>query len=123
MDHGVVFSFDEFNGAYPELHATDTQAEHAFNLATQLVDNTDSSILTCVCDRKQLLYLATAHVLFLMNRGAGNTGKLTSASEGSVSVGFSAGSYGDDFWGQTQYGLLFWQMTSIYRKGFYVGCV
>lgn len=58
-----------------------------------------------------------------MKRGAGNVGTLTSAHEGSVGVGYNTSSIdklGAGWFGQTQYGLLFWQLIAKYLSGFYV---
>ena len=67
MSGSVVFDFDEFNSFYPELNATSAKANMAFNLACLILNNTPCSIVECVEKRKMLLYLLTAHVLFLQN--------------------------------------------------------
>lgn len=117
----VAFNFDEFNGLYPELNATQQKAVLCFDLACQILSNTPCSLVGCVEKRKMLLYLLTAHVLFLQNRGGGAVGSISNAHEGSVSVGYaSLGQLGQNYFGQTQYGLLFWQLVKKYMSGFYV---
>ena len=121
MGGSVVFDYMEFNELYPELNANQNQAEWAFNMATLILNNTPNSVICCLCERKQLLYLLAAHILFLKNRGIGNVGKVNSASEGSVSVGYGGlGKLGESYFGQSQYGVLFWQAVSPYLSGFYV---
>jgi len=121
MSGSVVFVWDEFNSFYPELNATENKALLAFNQACLMLNNTSRSIITCVEDRKTLLYLLTAHILFLQNRGAGNVGSLSNAHEGSTSIGFSSmGKLNQSYFGQTQYGLLFCQLVGKYLSGFYV---
>ena len=121
MIEGVVFNFQEFNQSYPELNATSITAGWAFEMACLLLNNTPNSIVCCECKRKDLLYLLTAHILFLKNRGAGNVGTLNSAHEGSVSVGYgSMTKLNNDYLGQTQYGLLFLEATKQFKSGFYV---
>lgn len=121
MSESVVFDAEEFNATYPELNADYNQARWAFDMACLMVNNTPNSVICCACERKQLLYLLAAHILFLKNRGQGNVGKLNNASEGSVSVGYGGlGKLGESYFGQSQYGLLFWQAVSPYLSGFYV---
>lgn len=121
MSGSVVFDFDEFNSYYPELNATSAKAKLAFNLACLILNNTPCSIVECVEKRKMLLYLLMAHVLFLQNRGGGAVGGVSNAHEGSVSVGYaSLGQLGQNYFGQTQYGLLFWELVKKYMSGFYV---
>ena len=121
MGGSVQFNEEEFIATYPELNADYNSARWAFDMATLILNNTPNSIVCCVCERKQLLYLLAAHILFLKNRGIGNVGKVNSASEGSVSVGYGGiGKLGDSYFGQSQYGVLFWQAISPYLSGFYV---
>ena len=120
MSESVVFVYEEFNEIYPELNASYNKADWAFNMACIILNNTPNSVV-CDCSRKHLLYLLTAHILFLQNRGAGNVGSISNAHEGSVSVGYaSLGKLGQSYFGQSQYGLLFWQLVSKYVSGFYV---
>jgi len=121
MSESVVFVYDEFNQSYPELNASFQKAEWAFKMACLILNNTQNSIVCCDCERKELLYLLMAHILFLQNRGAGNVGMINNAHEGSVSVGYSGmGKLGETYFGQSQYGVLFWQLVSKYISFFYV---
>ena len=123
MSEGVVsFDYVEFIKLYPEFTAvSQTVAESKFNLACLILTNTPASIVRDLKEREQLLYLLTAHILFLQKRGNGNVGSISNAHEGSVSVGYaSLGRLGQTYFGQTQYGLLFWEMVKKYMSGFYV---
>lgn len=123
MNESVVFDYNEFKLLFPELDVNPSRAEMGFSMAEGILNNTPASIVCCECKRAKGLYLLTAHILTLLNRGAGNIGTISSASEGSVSVSYSTSSVdklGAGWFGQTQYGLLFWQMFSSYRSGFLV---
>ena len=121
MSESVVFVYSEFQQMFPELTTTEMQAENAFSFAEDIVNNTLSAFVIETCKRKRILYLLVAHIVFLMNRGAGSTGSVTSAHEGSVSVSYGGGSLANDgYLSQTQYGLLLKQLLKKYLSGFYV---
>lgn len=123
MTESVVFLYKEFSSMFPEVKTSEQQASSYFWIAEGIVNNTQCSFVKCPCERKRLLYLLTAHILALANRGAGNVGTLAGAHEGSVGVNYSTASIdklGAGWFGQTQYGLLFWQLAAKYLSGFYV---
>ena len=123
MTESVVFLYREFVDMFPEIKTTETQASTNFWIAEGIVNNTSSAFVSNLCERKRLLYLLTAHILTLANRGAGNVGNIAGAHEGSVGVNYSTASIdklGAGWFGQTQYGLLFWQLCAKYLSGFYV---
>lgn len=123
MNKSVEFDYAEFTTLYPELNAEYGVANASFDTASLILNNTLDSYVCCGCERERLLYLLCAHILALRNRGAGNVGSISNASEGSVSVGFNTGSIGSlgaGWYEQTQYGLLFWMSTAKYRSGFYI---
>lgn len=126
MSESVKFSYGEFLGMFPELKSVQPQqAQTSFMFAEGIVNNALTPVVQEDCMRVKLLYLLTAHIITLNNRGAGNVGTLSSASEGSVSVGYNTSNIDKlnaGWFGQTQYGLLFWQLTAKYRSGFYVPC-
>jgi hypothetical protein len=124
----VVFDVQEFLSRYPEFAGkfTDEQLQNFFDMATGILNDSYS---TPVCDYdllKTMLYLLTAHIAFLFGRGAGTAGNLSSASEGSVSASFTMLQNLQAQWfNQSQYGQLFWQMSLPYRLGRYIpacGC-
>lgn len=121
MSAEIVLQLDEFNTLYPELNADEDGSSWAFTMAQMMLDNSANSMICCGCNRKQLLYLLAAHLLFLKGRGMGNVGSIKNAHEGSVSVGYgSIAGMGENYFGQSQYGALFWQLVSKYMSGFYV---
>lgn len=123
MTESVVFLYKEFSSMFPEVQTSEQQASSYFWIAEGIVNNTQCSFVENPCERKRLLYLLTAHILTLTNRGAGNVGTLAGAHEGSVGVNYSTASIdklGAGWFGQTQYGLLFWQLAAKYLSGFYV---
>lgn len=129
--HGVVeFDFAEFIAAYPAFAlGPEPLFENYFDLATQILNNTCSSLVDDANKRLRLLYLLVAHIATLvpLSGGAGGggamVGPIVSASEGSVSVssGFMAAITASNAWFmQTQWGALYWQLTAQYRTMHYV---
>ncbi|ECG7363938.1 DUF4054 domain-containing protein, partial [Salmonella enterica subsp. enterica serovar Stanley] len=90
----VTFDWQAFSALYPEFSAVGQVAAAAlFGKATALyLDNTDDSPVTDLNEREQLLFLLVAHQCALRGFGKsgdgqpGLVGRITSASEGSVSV-------------------------------------
>lgn len=121
----VEFDIDEFREIYP-IEINDAQLDMAFNKAELRVNNTKNSIVCDLKERKILLYLLTAHLAALqdrINKGNESVGRVSSASEGSVSVSldFPVGNSALAAWfAQTPYGAEFWTLTSKYRHMIYV---
>ena len=148
MTQPVVFSYQDWTGAFPELSSVgQLKAQFAFNAACIRIDNTLDPDLIDDSQRETILYLLTAHIALLMaqavsvqqatdangNPIAGSTvsmtpgisGRVSSATEGSVSVSsesFSkAGASSLENWlNSTQYGALVWQMIAPLFAPFYV---
>ncbi|AVA33010.1 DUF4054 domain-containing protein [Cupriavidus metallidurans] len=99
-----------------------------FGMAEGFLNNTPASIVQDLTIRTNLLYLITAHIAFLMGRaGSGDgsqaalVGQMTSAGEGTVNAAFAAvQAKNAAFWAQSQYGMLFWQMSLPYRSFLYL---
>ena len=124
-DNVVEFVVAEFRELYPKITSTDFQLESFFYEAELLFNNTDKSCVKDLKKRKILLYMIVAHLATLQSQvDAGNTlvGRLSSASEGSVSVSSEYGTLGNSekWWVQTPYGAKFLQMTAIFRTSLYV---
>ena len=126
----VDFDLSYFMTRYPVM-STDNPAVYSmyFGEAELMLNNTDSSIVTDVGERKILLHLVTAHISTLNGKNKdiqnnGIVGRITSASEGSVSIGADYGNApvsGSMAWYlQTPYGAQFWQLTNKYRRFRYV---
>lgn len=123
----VTFDITAFRELYPEFAvASDTLLNALFIQASTLyLDNTDTSLVQDLNERQQLLFLLVAHLCTLRGFGTGQTGgqggglvgRITSASEGSVSVSVDNSGSNDASWWylQTPYGASYWQATAPYR--------
>ena len=113
-----------FRELYPKYEkASDQLIETWWEAVCQLIGNTESSRIPysppSVNTRKVILYAALCHVAELMTRDNGVVGRVSSASEGSVSTAFDFPvlSKSGAWWAQTQCGLMVWQMLLPYRSG------
>lgn len=120
----VVFSVDKFRARFPEFaNVADPQLQALFDEAAALyLDNSDQSLVTDLAVREALYLLLVAHMAQL---GFGSAaapasplaGRVTSVSEGSVSISGDAPSLpGTAAWyGLTKYGVAYWQATAPWR--------
>lgn len=128
----VIFDRDYFVRGYPQARAErmSPAALHvAWTTAVAMVGDDDSNSFAPFnpdngeLERQTLLYLAMSHLLQMQAMSANNgglSGRITSASEGSVSVSieaYKADSLHAQFWAQTNDGSLYWMLTSKYRLG------
>lgn len=122
----AVFDYATWAAMYPELLPRCTQpvATAYFAQAGLLCDNTDGAVIpadgTTYEPRLTLLGLVTAHLAALSPANVsrqGLVGRISSASQGSVSISATMeGAAGNAaFWNQTTYGATYWQMTAGYR--------
>lgn len=132
----AVFDWTQFQGLFPELVAggvTEPIATAVFATAGYLLDNTDCSPVTDIAARTVYLDYVTAHLLSIggyplpaggtVPSPSGLVGRITGATEGTVSVQSAWGASVSDseaFWLQSQYGAIFWQMTRWLRTMRYV---
>lgn len=145
----VVFDYTDWKGGFPALSGavSSDMAQRLFMQATILLDNTPHSIVRDVGQRSALYGLLVAHLAVLEAGSvtvdqpkdatgapipgtsatitAGTVGQVTSAREGSVSVGVQAltsgsSAYGTEGWyNQTQFGATFWAMIQPFLRGAY----
>lgn len=127
----VVFDPQAFLAAYPRFAdpatgeglLTDAQLQQAFDAACLLLDNTDASPVPYdpangVLVRRTLLYLLVCHLATPTLWPLGQSGPLSNAAEGSVSVGFVVPqNAGKAFYNQTPCGQAFWQAVQPYAAG------
>jgi hypothetical protein len=122
----VTFDTDEFRNFYPKFTpdvVTDAQLENFFALGCSFIDNTNKSIFPYDPDkkvfvRKQMLYLLVCHLATMETWQAGQSGPLTSASQGSVSVGFqNIQMWGQPWFSQTPCGRTLLMMLRPYALG------
>ncbi|MDN7913685.1 DUF4054 domain-containing protein [Burkholderia cepacia] len=120
----VAFDPAAFRAAFPAFTGlSDATLNGYFAMAVLYLNNSPASVVQDLTVRAQLLNLITAHIAFLMGRasaGDGSSaavvGQMTSAGEGTVNASFAeVQAKNAQFWAQSQYGLMFWQMVLPYR--------
>lgn len=122
----VTFDYSTWSALYPALaeNTNTVQATEYFAQAGDFLNNTPLSPVQDLMRRARFLNLLTAHIAQLYlpasagGNGAGVVGRVASASEGTTSVSFEAGTQaGSAAWFmQTQYGAMFWQATAYLRQ-------
>lgn len=132
-EHGVVeFVPADFRALFPvftDPPYTDGMLDMYFALATLILDNSCASVVTDGVMRERLLNLLVAHIATLQPTAAGSSipvGRVSGATEGTVAVQLQYAtivSQSMAFFIQTQYGALFWQLTSPWRSFRYVAPV
>lgn len=110
----VVFDVTAFRARYPEFASVaDATLAAYFDEACIYLSNTDRSPVCNVTRRALLLNMLVAHVAFINGRPVG---RLSNATEGSVSSAFEYLQPGTHAWyTQSQYGAAFWQATASLR--------
>ena len=112
----AAFDLAAFRARYPEFSAVADATLGAYFLEAGLyLDNTDGSPVINLGTRLMLLNMLVAHIAAL--GAAALVGRISSASEGSVSVSADMGPVtGSSAWFlQTKYGSSFWQASARYR--------
>lgn len=123
----VKFDYDLFRNQFPHIKVGSLgQMAGLWEIAETIVGNDQNSPYPYAPDngvykRRTLLYLALAHLIQMQQVGAsGLAGRVTSATEGSVSVTvepFAANSLTEQWWCQTNEGAQYWMLTAAYRLG------
>ena len=115
----VVFDPAAFKARYPEFASVgDLLLQACFGEAGLYLSNTDNSPVQNVTRRAVLLNMLTAHIAALGGALSSDgqprpVGRVSSATEGSVSAAFEGPPPGSAQWfQQSQYGAAFWQATS-----------
>jgi hypothetical protein len=126
----VVFAPAAWMQRYPEFVTIGNAVASAyFNEATLYLSNGDGSIVQDIGQRTTLLWMITAHIA-AMNSGVNGqgasplVGRISSATEGSISVSTDIDAPGSaGWWATTKYGAAYWAATARYRTMRYVpGC-
>lgn len=124
----AVFDYAAWIVRFPEfINTPPDRAQAYFDEAALLyLDNSDNSRVPDAPRRLILLNLLVAHLAKLYDGSNGNpanelVGRISSASEGSVSVSADIGAAsGSQVWFmQTKYGAMYWQATLPYRRMLY----
>lgn len=114
----------DFREAYtPEFDSVpDAKLERFFGEAALIVSNSPCSLVKSCCERIKLYTLLIAWKAFDDGRGAGLVGGITSASQGSVSLGLSGPDKSEvPFpYNSNNYGASYWAATAKYRVMEYV---
>ena len=115
----VVFDPAAFKARYPEFAAVaDPTLAACFDEAGLYLSNADNSPVQNLTRRAVLLNMLTAHIAALGGALSSDgqprpVGRVSSATEGSVSAAFEGPPPGSAQWfQQSQYGAAFWQATS-----------
>lgn len=132
----VVFDYTAWLALVPGMAGIDeTDATSYFGLATMYVRNDGRGPIFDPVQQTNLLYLATAHVAYILsNRTNGIptsggaelapplVGRINSATEGSVSVASEMPNQPASaaWWLQSPYGAMVWQMLAPFRTMRYV---
>jgi len=118
----VVFDPAAFKARYPEFAAVgDPLLSACFDEAGLYLSNSDNSPVQNLTRRAVLLDMLTAHIATLGGALSSDgqprpVGRISSATEGSVSASMEYLAPGSSAWfAQTQYGAAFWQATSSLR--------
>jgi hypothetical protein len=139
---GVIyaFSYSDWVGQFPMFGAiSEPQATGFFNRATNIWANDGTGPVCNATQQESLLNLLTAHIAWLSAFRDANglpsstgtipppsaVGRVSNASEGSVSVALdmgdaTAGSPSEPWYLQTQWGSEFWFSTSQFRTAVWV---
>lgn len=131
----VTFCREYFTAAFPAIDISsysDLALASLWEMAVMYVGDDDTNSLAPynpdrgVNERRLLLYLVMAHLLKMQGQSdgqggsAGLSGRVNSATEGSVSVSvelYKADSLNAQWWSQTNEGLQYWMLTAKYRLG------
>ena len=119
----VPAGFRERYPQFAETGITDGQLAQAFAVACLLLDNSERSPVPYapaagIVTRQTLLDLLVCHLATLALWPPGQSGPVSSASEGSVSVSFALPDRPNGaFFGQTPCGQAYWQAVQPYLRG------
>ncbi len=120
----AAFDYALWSARYPALAATVAEplATAYYAEAGLYLDNTDTSLVTDLDERRRLLNMIVAHIATLEARASsGVVGRVSSATEGSVTVASELVAPGSAAWfTQTTYGLSYWAATKRYRAFQYI---
>lgn len=120
----VTFDSVAFKAAFPAFSNVDSFVlKFAFDQAGLYLNNSDCSVVQDIDKRRTLLWLLTAHIAYLTGALSQNgslpppVGRVSSATEGSVSIGTEYGVPGTAIWfSQSAWGAMFWQATAYLRS-------
>ena len=124
----IVFNYENWIALFPQFpYLSEPQAQMYFDIATSYCRNDGFGPICQPALKTNMLNLLTAHIaqLFAPDRNGQNpstlVGRISNASEGSVSVGMDYPSSPSAAWfNQTQFGASYWQLMLPFRTMRYV---
>lgn len=123
----VSFDYPAWVARYPEfLQVLEPRAQAFFDEASLFLSNGEGSVVQDLGRRATMLNMLTAHIAALNGccegaAGSGLVGRITSASQGSVSVSAQFDAPMSAAWlSQTKYGAALWAALAPYRTFRYV---
>jgi hypothetical protein len=128
----VAFNYDNWVQLFPQFaYLSSAQVQLYWSLAQQVHRNDGGGPVQDATTQTNLLNLATAHIVQLFappstggsspGRDPSVVGRITSASEGSVSVSTDMPvTPSSAWWMQTQWGAAYWQFTAPFRTMRYI---
>lgn len=131
----LTFNYAMWTARYPEFTGIDEPlASQYFTEATLYVDNTGQGPVTDPNQLMLFLNMATAHIAALNAPKIADqfnsdgveynplVGRITNASEGSVSVATEFANEGEQaaWWNQTKYGAALWRAMAMFRQARYL---
>ncbi len=127
MGVAVQFNYPAWIARYPEFAAVQPATAALYFAEASLYHRNDGTgPVTDASQQLALLNMATAHVAKLAQaaskEGGGIVGRITDATQGSVSVSADYGttiSQQQAFWISTPYGASYWAATAAYRTAHY----
>ena len=120
----ATFNYELWTSIYPELsNVTLAQAQNYWNLATLRWRNDGGGPVCDVDQQAAILGMLTSHIAFLAvgsNNGPsagsqGMAGRISSATQGSVSISTELPAGIDSYLAQSRYGVDYWNTTRAYR--------
>lgn len=120
----VTFDPTAWRELYPQFTenvVSDAQLNNIFTIAEQFIDNTETSPYPYdppgIVTRQVMLNLMVCHMATLQTWQIGQSGALSSASQGSVSVSFATPSMNKEWFSSTPCGQTLWMMLKPYVVG------
>lgn len=123
MGVAVTFDYDDWISRFPELSSvSETLAGEYFDEAGLFLRNDGGGVIQTTSIQRRLLYLLTAHLAYLYSisdtSNGGLVGRISSASEGSVSVSTEMPTTASNAWYlQSKYGAEYWYAVKAFRLG------
>ena len=126
MTHLAQYSPEDFIARYALFSSINTANLKGYFVQAELLLSLRTCTISNDARRKELLYLIVAHLCTMHTQsealGGQTGGRLATAHQGSVSIGFQPLQVGsrEQWWALSTYGHNFWQLTKGRRKAKYL---